>query len=320
MGINESVSVAFIGAGGMFREHAKAFASIPGVKLAGVQSRTRARAEAGAKEFGIPVVADTIEELYEKTKADLVVVAVPEMSLQSVVDEAFKYDWTFLLEKPAGFNLPRAEKIAASAKGKRVYVALNRRFNSSTKTVLADLDAGSGLRFVNAYDQQSVADAAAMGHPQEVADNFMYANSIHVIDLIRVFGRGKIKSVRPVIEYDAAKPGPVVARIEFESGDLAMYQGIWNGPGPWAVTVTTPTSRWDLRPLEQAAVQRKGERVLTPVERDQADKDFKAGFKLQAEAVVAAVRGQPSEAPTIEDSLESMKLVAAIFGHTRIGG
>jgi predicted dehydrogenase len=303
----------------MFREHAKAFASLDGVKLAGVHSRTRARAEAGAKEFGIPLVADSVEELYEKTKADLVVIAVPELALEAVAMKAFKFGWTCLLEKPAGFNLPLAEKIAAAAKGKPVYVALNRRFNSSTKTVLADLAKESGQRFINCYDQQSVTDALAIGHPREVAENFMYANSIHAIDLIRVFGRGKIKSVRPVIEYDPAKPGVVVARIEFESGDLALYQGIWNGPGPWALTVTTPVSRWELRPLEKAAVQRKGERILTPVEQAQADKDFKAGFRLQAEQTVAAVRGEPNEAPTIQDSLESMRLVAAIFGHAKIG-
>lgn len=317
--MSDTLSVSFIGAGGMFREHAKAFAAIDGVVLGGIHSRTRGRAEAAAAEFGIAVVAESIDELFERTRSQVVVVAVPELSLESVASQAFRYDWTCLLEKPAGYNLEQAEAIAAAATGKRVYVALNRRFNSSTHSVLAGLTDAGGARFVNAYDQQSVADALAIGHPPAVAANFMYANSIHVIDLIRVFGRGGMRSVRPVVPYDPDRPGVVVARIEFDSGDLALYQGIWDGPGPWSLTVTTPRARWELRPLERASVQRKGERALTPIDPDPADTKFKAGFLRQAEQVVAAVRGASSSAPTIHDALESMRLVGAIFGHTRIG-
>jgi len=48
---NKSVSVAVVGAGSMAREHIKAFSALPGVKVNGIFSRTRTRAEVLAKEF-----------------------------------------------------------------------------------------------------------------------------------------------------------------------------------------------------------------------------------------------------------------------------
>ena len=40
------IRIAFVGAGGMAREHGRAFRDIPGVILSGIHSRTRAKAEA----------------------------------------------------------------------------------------------------------------------------------------------------------------------------------------------------------------------------------------------------------------------------------
>ena len=50
----------------MAREHLRAFRDVPGVRLAGIHSRTRARAEALAAEFGVALVADSVAELHAK--------------------------------------------------------------------------------------------------------------------------------------------------------------------------------------------------------------------------------------------------------------
>ncbi len=48
--MTQTCKVAFVGAGYMGTEHAKAFADVPGVELSGIFSRTRERAEKLAKE------------------------------------------------------------------------------------------------------------------------------------------------------------------------------------------------------------------------------------------------------------------------------
>jgi predicted dehydrogenase len=311
--------VAFVGAGGMTREHLRAFRDVEGVELCGIHSRTRARAEALAAEFGLGTVADTVDELFARTGAQLVVVSVPELAANAVAKACFAHDWSVLMEKPAGFDLADAEDIAAAADraGRRAWVALNRRHYSATRSAVSRLASDPGARFIKVLDQEDQAAALAAGQPAKVVDNWMYANSIHVIDYFRVFGRGKVVSVEPVIPWNPARPGMVVAKLVFDSGDLGLYEGIWDGPGPWSVTVSTRTQRLEMRPLEQLGVQRRGERRLEPEAAHQRDAAFKAGFRLQAENAVAAALGRTADLPTLREGIESMRLVERVFATGR---
>lgn len=259
--------------------------------------------------------------LYDRTRADLVVVTVFELAMNAVSRACFKYPWTVLLEKPPGYNLADAVEIASAARAaeRKVFVALNRRFYSSTRAALARLAESDGRRFIVVQDQQDQVAARESGQPEPVARNWMFANSIHVIDYLRMFGRGPVLSVEPVITWNPEDPGIVVARISFSSGDIGLYEGVWNGPGPWAVAITTQSQRWELRPLEQAMFQNRGERKLHPVAAHAWDQEFKPGFRLQAESAVAAARGEPSDAVALEDALESMRLVHAIFAARHSG-
>jgi predicted dehydrogenase len=107
--------VAFVGAGYMTGEHIKAFKDVPGVEVSGIQSRTKSRAEKLAADFEVGLVCDSIADLYERTRAHLVVISVPELSASEVCAEAFKYPWTCLIEKPAGYNLVDATHILEEA-------------------------------------------------------------------------------------------------------------------------------------------------------------------------------------------------------------
>ncbi len=307
--------VAIIGAGNMAREHIRAFHEVPGVSIVGIHSRTRKRAERLAEEFEIPHVCDSVPELYRRTRARLAVVAVSEVSANVVSRTCFDYPWTVLLEKPPGYNLQDAEEIrqAAARNKRRVLVALNRRFNSSTRTVLSELAESDGPRFIQAQDQQDIEEARGYNLHPLVIKNLMYANSIHVIDYLCLFGRGEITSVLPVIRWNSESPHVVAAKIEFSSGDAGLYIGIWRGPGPWSVAVTTCRKRWEMRPLEQLAFQNRGERRVNCVQMHHWDKDFKPGFRLQAEMAARAALGQPSDSPTLDDAMRTMRLITAIY-------
>ena len=311
------VSIAIVGAGGMAREHAKAFASLPHVEVAGLTSRTRARADALASELGIAVVTDSIDELHARTNADLLIVAVPELSASPVAVKAFTFPWAVLMEKPAGYDLADAEKIAGAARGRTapVMVGLNRRFYSSARTIKADLESRpKEKRFIHVQDQQSYEEARRYHHPPQVVEKFMYANSIHLIDLIPYFARGSVSRVQQVTPWRGEETEIMLAYVEYDSGDTALYEGLWKGPGPWAANVSTPGKRWIMQPLEDAIYQNAGERARHTIERADEDKHFKAGFLLQARAAVAKVRGEASSIASIEDSLQTMRLINQMFG------
>ena len=308
--------VAFIGAGYMATEHAKAFKDVPSVQLAGIFSRTKARAEKLALELNVGSVSESIADLYEKTRAQLVVISVPELSVRGVCLEAFKYPWTCLIEKPAGYDLADAEQILGAAKNlkRRAFVALNRRHHSSTQSVLEDITKLQGQRLIHVYDQEDPSVARKAGQPELVVQNWMYANSIHVVDYLSILGRGEIVAVEPVIRWTPQCPQFVMSKISYDSGDVGIYEAVWNGPGPWPVTVTTQEKRWEMRPLELAAVQHYGSRKLESVAVNEWDIKFKPGLRAQAGEAVKAVFGKPHTLPSLEDAIKSMRLIHAIYG------
>jgi predicted dehydrogenase len=166
---------------------------------------------------------------------------------------------------------------------------------------------------IKVQDQEDPVTALQSGQPTLVIENWMYANSIHLIDYFRLLGRGRIVDVAPTIRWDPARPRYVAARITFDSGDIGLYEAIWEGPGPWAVSVNTPGKRWEMRPLERASYQLAGKRVLEPAEDHPWDTQFKPGLRRQAELAVRAASGRQTELPTLQDALESMRLTQAIY-------
>ena len=307
-------SVAFVGAGPTGKAHVQAFRDVPGVKLAGIMNRSRAKAEAAAAELGIESVHDSVAELYAKTRADLVVVTVSILSVRAVLQECMAHPWAILVEKPPGIDMSEAEDLLAEARrlGARIYVAMNRRAMSSTRLVLEDLATNPGHRFIQVCGQED-SERLATVHPPEVVSRAMYANSIHCIDYLRLLGRGEITDIQVSGRWNPVTKTPVSAWITFSSGDIGSYIGVWDAPSPWSVSVTTATKRWEMRPLEKAAEQLRGQFVLTPHEPHEWDRLYKPGFRWQSEQVVRAVAGLPHTAVTLEDAVATMSLIAQIY-------
>ena len=310
-----SVKIAIVGAGYMAHEHARAFAAVPGALIVGVHSRTHSRADDLAQAYAAPRF-DTIREMYERTRADVVVAAVPELSMPEVAEQCFAHPWTCLLEKPVGLDVYQAERLLSLSDkaGVATYVGLNRRSHSSTRKLVQELADDDSPRLINVLDQQDMEVASALGQPESVVKNWMYANSIHLVDYFSFLGRGEVQAVDIVKPWTPDRPGRVVAAIRFTSGDFGLYQAVWDAPGPWAVTVTTEKNRMEMRPLEKLHLQHRGERKSVEVPTDAVDTEFKPGLYIQAQQIIEGIRGSEVSLPTLADATRSMRLVARIYG------
>jgi len=310
--------IAIVGAGYMAGEHARAFASLPNVSIVGICGRNPARAEKLAAEYNAPAF-ETIAAMYQETKADAVVVAVNELSMLDVSMKCFRYPWVCLLEKPIGIDLSETQKIVAArrAAGVSAFVALNRRSYAATRQALGELARDSSPRLISVLDQQDQASVRDAGQPEKVVSNYMFANSIHLVDYFSTFGRGDIVSVSPSVTWDPERPGFVVATIHFSSGDVGVYQAVWSGPGPWSVTITNDSARFELRPLEKLGIQRRGQRQLAEVAPEAIDRDYKPGLHHQAMQIVRFLAEKETSLPSVDEAARSMKLCANIYGVRR---
>ncbi len=308
--------IALVGAGGMIAEHARAFGSQPNVELVGIYNRTKAKAETIADESAIPVVSDDLDLMLASSRPDLVVMAVYEPAILEVATRILAHPVDLFMEKPIGLDVREARALREKAKvlGRRVWVGLNRRTLGSTQAALDDLSKNPGARFIYVQDQQSLDTARAIGHSEPVINNWMYANSIHLVDYLTAFGRGEVVDINVLQPWNPEEPGVVLAHVSFASGDQGVYQAIWNGPGPWACAVSAPHRRWEMRPLEKAVFQNAGERSLNEIQATEADLQYKPGFLVQAERVLGAWRNEDTGAATIGDALATTELVARIYG------
>tara|TARA_B100000674_G_scaffold446475_1_gene413426 strand:- start:1267 stop:2175 length:909 start_codon:yes stop_codon:yes gene_type:complete len=300
----------------MASEHLRAFASCPEVQLVGIHSRRAHLAESLAKAYQGLKVFPSIDALHHETCADLVVIAVPELACQAVCEKAFHYPWTLLIEKPVGYQLAQARQIEQTAKalGAKAYVALNRRFYGSTLQLQNALQGIETPRVVTILDQEDCESALAAGQPPEVVQNWMYANSIHLIDYFAQLCRGEHLHTQILEPWNPENPGPVVAHLQFSSGDIGLYQAVWNAPGPWSVAVSTAPMRAELRPIEQLSLQKAGSRQAELQTADPLDQQFKPGLLRQAQAAILAAHGQASMLPSLKEANRTMALVASIYG------
>lgn len=312
---DRSIRVGFVGAGKMAREHILAFRDIPGVNLAAIASRTAERANALAAELGVAQSYPTLGAMLRE-RFDLLVVAVPETDTVNVLTECLATGLPILTEKPVGLDLTHCQRVfdLASRSSARLWVGLNRRCYAVTRQVLDELD-GEGPRLIEVRDAQDLDVARSYGWPEPIIENWMFCNSIHLVDYLSVFGRGEVVGVDVIERWTPADPNLVLAHIRFSSGDVGVYRCVWNRPGGWTCDVTTPTRRWEMRPLEQARVQQRNDRTFREFTVAKEDQAFKAGFRFQAQDVVDAVRsgGAPKVVPDIGQALRTTKLVAEIY-------
>ena len=307
------MKVAFIGAGQMIAFHMAAFQDIESVGIVGITSRTLSKATA----FNLPVTADSIQDLYQKTRADLVVIAVHIAETQTVLSEAMQYPWKIMVEKPLGHNFQATQELIQLAfahnRHDDIFIAFNRRFLSSTLYVQQCLNSDHAQepeRLIRVEDRQSVKEAKSYGHPPIVVDNFMYANSIHLIDYFSVFCRGKVTGINNHIKTDCYR----LTEIEFDTGDRGIYQAIWERPGLWSVDITCHEKHYNLKPLERASWQALGSRDVHEVPMREWDKKFKPGLRQQAEEAYKMVSGQEHALPTLDDIFTTTELVYKIYG------
>ena len=73
---NNKIKVAFIGGGSTIKQHIKTFSSFKNIVLSGIYNRTKNKAKKIAKEFNIKNICISIKDLYKKTNADIVIIAV----------------------------------------------------------------------------------------------------------------------------------------------------------------------------------------------------------------------------------------------------
>jgi len=226
------LKTAVVGLGGIGNIHARNYVNHGEAELVAVCDINKERADAAAKNYGVPAFA-SVDELLQNAEFDAVSVATagienggdhytPTMQLL----EAGKH---CLTEKPISNNIEYAREMVAKAREKdvRFGINLNHRFTPAAerlKQLQNDGEIGDVL-FVNM--------ALWINNPNESSPWFhIRALHPHSIDVMRFFG-GEIKRVQCFMHKGPNRTiwSNLSMNVQFESGAVGHLTGSYDASG-----------------------------------------------------------------------------------------
>ena len=270
----KKINLAFIGAGKTMEEYLRVITSLDQkLNLVGIYSRTFKKAEYLKKKYKISNNFDSIFNLYEKTKPDIVIVVISAENVKKEIKKISQYDWKIFIEKPFGINYDETIEIKKILKNKinDVFIALNRLHFSSTINLLNILKNDNSKRVINIFDQEKFYNNKLL------SKNLMYTNSVHLFTYCPILARGKLLQITNIL----SQKKHIIKKLTFSSGDIIIFHSIWNKPGPWKVEINTNNLYLLLNPLEKLSIKKNNTNKLDEFRLSDNDIKYKTGFKSQ---------------------------------------
>lgn len=315
------IRVGLVGAGLIARQHLLALSRSTDFVPVGLASRTRAKADGLAAEFGLPLVADSAAELVEQARPDALMVLVSPQAMAQVASECFGFGLPLFLEKPVGLSVPEAEAVAqaAQAAGAQTMVGFNRRHYSVFAKGLEKIRQRGRLLAVHIEGSERMAVARGTGRfTEEVLRAWLFANATHTIDLLRHFG-GEPEEVHALCASLREPLGDQFAAcLRFPGGVLGSYTANWHSPGGWGVVLKGEGVSVEFRPLETGRVT-CADGTSEVLEPDADEAGLKAGFAGQLRAFAGLVRNGRLDPPSLDlaGALLTMRLAGRLAADPR---
>lgn len=305
------MNATVIGSGYIAEKHIQILNAL-NCSITGIYSRNYDRALNRSKLLGIKTVYHNFNNIDDEN-TDFFIIAVSAENNENVLKEILKFNKPILIEKPASFCSKNLEEIIQNNKKmlSKVMVGVNRRFYSvfhKALSYLAEHDKPLNAIMIEAPERFS--DIGLPKFSKFIKDNWMYANSIHCIDLIRFFS-GNVESINVhsvPSKYFFSATGHGSKNVEF------VYLSNWKSPGNWSVTLYADDVRINFNPLEQGIIIAKNQiKKILPSEQDQR---FKPGFHFQMNFFLNNILKNTKisfPASNLSDHLNTLKLIEKIF-------
>ena len=214
------IRVAVAGAGAFGRNHLRVLRELEseqaGVALAAAVEPDEARADATAKQYGIPVFADAEAMLKADLRLDAACVAVPTVKHYEVASELLDAGLDLLIEKPLAASLPEADDLIKKQEKLRRIVQPGHleRFNPAVMAVEPQL----------ARPMFFEAHRLSVFTPRALDVDVVLDLMIHDLDIVLTFARSAVREVRAVgLPILSPKVDIANVRVEMESGCVANF-------------------------------------------------------------------------------------------------
>lgn len=224
-----------------------------------------------------------------------------------------------LLEKPGALN--RLELLAlnklATDQGASVMIGYNRRFYAATLGAESMIAEDGGATSCVFEFTEWAHTIVPLSIAVETKQNWMYANSSHVVDL--AFYLCGLPADMAAYHGGGLDWHSRAARFAgagtTERGVFFSYHADWEAPGRWGVEVMTRKRRFIFKPMEKLQTTLLASTAVETVALDYSlDENYKPGLFLQTQAFLA---GDNSRFCTLDQQERNLAIYAEMAGYNQ---
>ena len=301
--------IALIGAGYMAEEYLKIF-SKKKIICEAIFSRTSIKSKILKKRYKIKKIYTSLNDLKNDNNINALIIAINEEFLKKILNKLDLNRYRILCEKPIGVNYVETKNIISKIKNKNIYVSLNRRFYSSNQKAKDLIDKYKGKRLISIRDQQIQNFRTKI-----VNKNLMYCNSVHLIDYINIYARGKLIKIKKLKKFKNKNFSENLTRLIFSSKDEVLYHCNWNSPGPWSVNIIQKNHSIEMKPLENLVQEKiiNDKRIRIFHNKSKIDCEFKPGLFYQVSEFIKMLENKDHKLVNLKDYFSTVKLIKKIY-------
>jgi predicted dehydrogenase len=293
--------ICIVGAGGWGEQHARACAARADVEIAGVFSRTRARAEARVAKYGGRAY-DDLDAMIGREKPDLVMVSLPNREHFAPTLRLIELGCNLMVEKPLVFDPGEADRLVAEAARRKLFAAINFNHRYAQPIVLARAAISAGRIGTPVF---ATWRFGGEGGVCDRHDNLI-ETQCHGFDQLEDLC-GPIASIMAQMRVDAVKgPSTLALALGFANGAVGALVGSYDAsyahPGTHRLEICGDAGRIVVEDtVRRFTCHRHGNEVGEVWEAgyfDDRARDFHHTMDRHLDAILAAFRaGQPPPIP-----------------------
>ena len=325
------IGVAMLGAGFIAEYHLAGLAAAGGADVRIVVGRSRDKAEAVARRFGVPGAGADVDAALARADVDAVVIATPDDTHEAIAVAAAQRGKAILLQKPMAGSVEAADRILAEARrqGVDVQVSFMHRFFDEVDATRRLLSEGAIGRVLSARIRNATPG------PDWEAWFFRKACVPHgVVDQLGVHGIDLVEQLLGRIEQVSAQAHTALAQRRLRDGTEVDVETVDNASARYRLAggtlVTHEMSMTEAAGCDRFRMEIYGESgtLWLRTERGRLAVAVPARYgqdwhvpalpqsapgQRQHAVWLAGIRGEASPLDTAGDALRGMRVVQALM-------
>lgn len=324
------LGIALVGAGNIAQNiHLPILAKMQGVRLLSICDRSVSKARILAERYKVGHVGRSIDDALKLDEVQAIFITTSTDAHSELARKAITAGRHVFVERPIARTLQETIDVRAAAHdaGVQVMVGMNHRFRPDVvhmKNAVERGDLGQ-LSFVKAgWVKQRSTDARWLAQADKSGGGVLVDLGIVVIDLIlHVFNFGRVRSVMASTYHHDTKSVEdlAVAMLQFENGAVATIEASWSlvrSEDVFYCNVFGKKGSAFINPFK--LVTRAGTKTTTttvPQQRSQIE-IYRRSYEAEFKHFVNAVRGIVPMISTIDEAVERMKIVEALYASAEL--